>query len=194
MDCGTAMALGILAAALVWDWFLGEYPAPLHPVVWMGWLISGLLRLAPRFGWWRQLIFGAFLTTGVVTFCTGVVLLVVYLSDVMPLLALLPGAYFLKASFALRELGAAAERVRQQVEVGNLPAAREALRLPCAAVTQANWTAKHYSRRRCNPLAEEHFGQLRGPALLLPAVRRARGAGLSGHQYDGCDDRLSRQV
>jgi len=126
------MALGILAVALLWDRFLGEYPAPLHPVVWVGWLVSGLLRLAPPFGWWRQLIFGALLTTGVVAFCTVVVWQVMYFSNVVPLLALLPGAYFLKASFALRELGAAVERVRIQVEVGNLPAAREALRSLCS--------------------------------------------------------------
>ena len=63
MDTGTITALGILAVALLWDQFLGEYPAPLHPVVWMGRLISGLLRLAPAAGWWRQVAFGAALTS-----------------------------------------------------------------------------------------------------------------------------------
>ena len=42
------------------------------------------------------------------------------------------GAFLLKAAFALRELGAAAERVRSPVEAGDLPRAREALRSLCS--------------------------------------------------------------
>jgi adenosylcobinamide-phosphate synthase len=55
-----------------------------------------------------------------------------YYSAAAPFLTLLPGAVLLKASLALRELGAAAERVRRPVEAGDLPAARDALRSLCS--------------------------------------------------------------
>ncbi len=132
MDEATASALGILGAALLLDRFAGEYPAPLHPVVWMGHLIAALLRLAPAAGWWRPFLFGALLTTGTVVFWAALAFLVMRLAAGVPLLALLPGAFLLKASFALRELGAAAERVRRPVEAGDLAAARAALRSLCS--------------------------------------------------------------
>jgi adenosylcobinamide-phosphate synthase len=131
MDPATVTALGTLVAALLLD-RLGEYPAALHPVVWMGWLISALLRLAPAAGWWRQLLFGALLTAGVVAFWTAATVLVLRYASPVPFLGLLPGVLLLKASFALRELGTAAERVRGPVEVGDLPAARAALRSLCS--------------------------------------------------------------
>jgi adenosylcobinamide-phosphate synthase len=132
MDPATATALGTLAVALLLDRLSGEYPTPLHPVVWMGGVISGLLRLAPAAGWWRQFLFGALLTAGVVGLSAAAAFLVIRLASAVPFLGLLPGAFLLKASFALRELGAAAERVRRPVEAGDLPAARETLRSLCS--------------------------------------------------------------
>jgi adenosylcobinamide-phosphate synthase len=132
MDAATATALGTLAVALLLDQLAGEYPAPSHPVVWMGWLISGLLRLAPAAGWWRQFLFGALLTAAVVALCTAAAVLVAHLAGAVPFVGLVPGALLLKASFALRELGAAAERVRRPVAAGDLPAARAALRSLCS--------------------------------------------------------------
>lgn len=149
MDQGTATALGILGAALLLDRLAGEYPRPLHPVVWMGGLISGLLRLAPAAGWWRQLLFGALLTASVVAFWAAAAFLVMHLAASVPFLAVVPGAFLLKASFALRELGAAAERVRRPVEAGDLAAARDALRSLCSR----------------DP------GQLDGEALLAAAIQ-----------------------
>jgi adenosylcobinamide-phosphate synthase len=134
MDPTTA-ALLILAGALLIDHFVGEYPPRLHPVVWMGRLIAALLRLAPAAGWWRQFLFGAVLTVGVVTLCGGAAWLVLRPGGGAMLLMLLPlaaGAFLLKGSFALRELGAAAERVRLPVEAGDLAAARQALRALCS--------------------------------------------------------------
>ncbi len=127
----TITALGTLAAALLLD-RLGEYPTAMHPVVWMGWLTSGLLRLAPAVGWWRQFLFGALLTAAVVGLSTAATVLVLHYASAVPFLGLLPAVFLLKASFALRELGAAAERVRRPVEAGDLPAAREALRSLCS--------------------------------------------------------------
>jgi adenosylcobinamide-phosphate synthase len=132
MDQATAAALAALGAALLIDLLAGEYPAPLHPVVWMGTGISALLRLAPAAGWWRQLLFGAVLTVGTVAFWTAAAVLVVYIPLGEFFVGLLPAALLLKASFALRELLTAAERVRRPAEAGDLPAAREALRALCS--------------------------------------------------------------
>jgi adenosylcobinamide-phosphate synthase len=132
MNQATATALGILGLAVLLDLLIGEYPVPLHPVVWMGTLISGLLRLAPAAGWWRQFLFGTLLTVGTVTLWASAAVLVMRYAIGPLFLALLVGALLLKASLALRELGAAAERVRRPIEAGDLPAAREALRALCS--------------------------------------------------------------
>jgi adenosylcobinamide-phosphate synthase len=122
----------ILAAALLLDRFLGEYPAGLHPVVWMGTLISLLLRCAPRSGWWRQFVFGVFLATGVTVLSGAVAVTALMLVEEVPWLEIVLGTFLLKASFALRELGIAAERVRVPIEAGDLARAREALRSLCS--------------------------------------------------------------
>jgi adenosylcobinamide-phosphate synthase len=130
-----AVAVATLGAALLLDRFAGEYPAPLHPVVWMGRLTSALLRLAPAAGWLRQLLFGAFLTATIVAIPTAVAVLVMngsYGAYGTYAVTLVAGTFLLKASLALRELGAAAERVRRPIEAGDLPAARAALRSLCS--------------------------------------------------------------
>jgi adenosylcobinamide-phosphate synthase len=118
-----AVAVATLGAALLLDRFAGEYPAPLHPVVWMGRLTSALLRLAPAAGWLRQLLFGAFLTATIVAIPTAVAVLVMngsYGAYGTYAVTLVAGTFLLKASLALRELGAAAERVRRPIEAGEL--------------------------------------------------------------------------
>ena len=46
--------LATLGLALIVDRCLGEYPAALHPVVWIGKLIALLVRAAPLGGWTRE--------------------------------------------------------------------------------------------------------------------------------------------
>jgi adenosylcobinamide-phosphate synthase len=132
MHEATITALGVLGVALLLDRLAGEYPAPLHPVVWMGRLTSYLLRLAPAAGWWRQLLFGGLLTVTVVGLFTALACLVMFAVPKIHFLALVPAALLLKSSLALRELGAAAARVSRPVEAGDLPAARAALRALCS--------------------------------------------------------------
>jgi adenosylcobinamide-phosphate synthase len=132
MDAATATALGTLVAALLLDQLAGEYPAALHPVVWMGRLNSGLLRLAPASGWWRQLAFGALMTVAVVALWTAAAWLGLHFAASVPFAELILGVFLLKASFALRELGAAAERVRRAVEAGDISSARDALCSLCS--------------------------------------------------------------
>jgi adenosylcobinamide-phosphate synthase len=127
-----ATPLVTLVCALLLDRFLGEYDAPFHPVVWMGKLISWLLQWAPRSGWWCQFVFGLFLAAGLPSLSFAVALTALRLATAYAGMELVVGTFLLKASFALCELGAAADRVRAPVESGDLGRAREALRHLCS--------------------------------------------------------------
>lgn len=116
-----------LLAALAIDVLLGEYPLPLHPVVWMGLLISGLLRLAPARGWWRQLGAGLVLVVIVSGVSAAGTYLLLKAAQPVAWLQVLAAAYLLKASFALHELRRAAWRVLLPLEKGDLASARQAL-------------------------------------------------------------------
>jgi adenosylcobinamide-phosphate synthase len=129
-DAGTALA--ILALALVVDCLLGEYPAALHPVVWLGRSISICLRMAPASGWWPQFVFGIVLTLVIVSLSAAAAWLFLLLACFHPLVEILTGAFLLKASFALRELGQAALRVVRPLEKDDLAEARLALRSLCS--------------------------------------------------------------
>jgi adenosylcobinamide-phosphate synthase len=132
MEPALLTPLATLACALLLDGLLGEYPAPIHPVVWMGKLISLLLRWAPRKEWWRPFVFGSFLAIGLAALSGAAAWGILHLAAQVPGLEIAVGTFLLKASFALRELGAAAERVRAPVEAGDLPRARQALRSLCS--------------------------------------------------------------
>ncbi len=131
-DVGTAWA--ILGLALLMDIAVGEYPAFLHPVVWIGKLTSALLCLAPASGWWRQFFFGTLLTLLIVVGASASLawLVLDVAASVHPVLKIVIGVFLLKASFALRELGRAAMRVVKPLENGNLDEARIALRSLCS--------------------------------------------------------------
>jgi adenosylcobinamide-phosphate synthase len=124
--------LWILLGALLVDRLLGEYPAAIHPVVWIGKLIALLLKAAPRSGWWAQFVFGVFLAGSVPSLVAAAALGVLYVTAEWPWLYIVLGIFLLKASLALRELGAAAERVCAPIEAGDVPRAREALRSLCS--------------------------------------------------------------
>jgi adenosylcobinamide-phosphate synthase len=126
------IALAILTIAVIVDRCAGEYPSCAHPVVWIGALISLGLKAAPARGWWAQFLFGMVLTLGIVALCAGLALFVLVELAAYPLVEILIGAYLLKASFALRELGAAAERVEQPLAKGDLVAARAGLSALCS--------------------------------------------------------------
>jgi adenosylcobinamide-phosphate synthase len=122
----------ILFAAVLLDACVGELPAPVHPVVWMGKLISVLLRGAPARGWWRQLAYGTCLALVVIVLSTGLAFGALYLTAPFPLFQGAVGVFLLQSTFALRELGRAAERVVQPLGTGELDRARTALRSLCS--------------------------------------------------------------
>jgi adenosylcobinamide-phosphate synthase len=132
MHSDLTVALGILATALLVDRLLGEYPRAFHPVIGVGKIIAAVLRLAPRRGWYAQFFFGAVLAIVPVALGVGLAWLAMFLTEGVPALQIFVGAYLLKASLALRELGQAAERVRAAVEKNDLESARLALRALCS--------------------------------------------------------------
>src|SRR5438477_6960508 len=92
-----SVILPVLALALAIDFFLGEFPAPVHPVVWIGKSVGTLLRLVPASGRYRQLFFG-FLLAVIIVFASGTVAW--FLTDVLspyPILEVLVGAFLLKS-------------------------------------------------------------------------------------------------
>jgi len=125
-------ALIILAGAVLLDCFLGEYPRFLHPVVWLGAVISAAIRIAPRTGWWRQLIFGSILAIGLCAGGVALVWIALDLSAQNPFIFISLGIFFLKASIALSALGKAARNVCRPLEGGDLAAARLALPSLCS--------------------------------------------------------------
>jgi adenosylcobinamide-phosphate synthase len=114
--------IGPLVLALVLDWVLGEPPARMHPVVWMGKVLDWLEARAPRHSEGARLVYGM-----------GVALLVPLgwagLGRVVEMVAPWPlQALALKPAFAGRALLEASGRVEAALERSELGPAREELR------------------------------------------------------------------
>lgn len=115
----------ILLLALAIDLSIGEYPRPLHPVVWMGKVSSLGLRIAPRRGRWAQLIYGAgVVILTIALFALSAYFLLSYLKGLNTAAYVLVAALLLKSTFSLKELRRAALRVKRFLEGGNLRRAR----------------------------------------------------------------------
>ncbi len=122
----------VLGGALLWDRLFGEPPAGMHPVVWMGRVISWCEKRTRRGPPANQLLQGAAIAVGVPTlFAAGTALVLLGLSDT-PWLRLLVSVWLLKSTFAVSALGAAATEVRRALALGDLPAARAALGSLCS--------------------------------------------------------------
>ena len=117
--------LFILLLALVLDVLLGEPPRAIHPVVWMGKVISFLERFAPAQNMRAQLVYGGgmVLLTGCV-FTSPVYFLLLYLNKVSLIAYIVIGALLLKPTFAFRELWQTALEIRVLLAGDNLEKAR----------------------------------------------------------------------
>jgi adenosylcobinamide-phosphate synthase len=124
-------SLVVLASALALDVLVGELPRTVHPVVWMGHVISWAERRAPSRGARRQLLAGALIALLVpgafALAATGVAALAAW-----PVVWLAVSALLLKSAFAGRELGRAALLVRDALAHDSVPEARRALRGLCS--------------------------------------------------------------
>jgi adenosylcobinamide-phosphate synthase len=132
MEAENYSALAILAGAVLLDCVFGEFPHFLHPVVWLGKVIAGLVRIAPARGWWLQIMYGTLLTCLICGTAGGAAWLVMNLSEELPIVHIGLGILLLKSSAALHALGQAGKHVCRPIEQGNLDESRKALRSLCS--------------------------------------------------------------
>jgi adenosylcobinamide-phosphate synthase len=103
----------ILFIALVIDLSLGEPPRPVHPVVWMGKLISLMERINVGKNHMAQFIYGTFITLFISGLFTAVAYFTLYYCGMLhPVVYIVIGALLLKSTFSLKELKRAALRVK----------------------------------------------------------------------------------
>ena len=117
--------LEVLALAIIMDILIGEPPAAIHPVVWIGKLIKYLKNLS--FG--NKRTFGIFMViiTAGISLLTGAVVVISssYISETFYLLL---AAYFLKSTFSFRMLLTSARQIKSQLESGTLNNAKKDLK------------------------------------------------------------------
>lgn len=119
----------ILLVALALDLALGEPPRILHPVVWIGKVISflekGGLKLSPR----AQLAYGCSMTLlAMGLFTVPAYFLFFYLKDINFVAYVIVGGLLFKCAFSLRELRQEALKVKRLLLKDNLDEARFELR------------------------------------------------------------------
>jgi adenosylcobinamide-phosphate synthase len=155
--------LAVLGLALAIDLALGEPPALLHPVVWIGRLIGWMEHLTPQalrpfplstavergsggeVAWVglgkkkaSTFAYGAVMAFAVPAVSAGVALAAERLAGRLhPALGILAAALMLKPAFAIRDLFAHVERVRVPLEAGDLPSARHHLQMIVSRDTSA---------------------------------------------------------
>lgn len=120
------LALVLLLAAGI-DIFLGEPPAAVHPVVWIGKLINILKDAAPQT---HRKLYGTAMALCCVFFAALLgysVLYIAALPGIPRVLALLLEAYFLKATFAINCLLSPAREIYRHLEADRLENVRELL-------------------------------------------------------------------
>jgi len=104
-------ALAVFLLAVAFDILIGEPPVRVHPVVWIGRLISFLrARAGP------SKIQGILLAMTVIAVSVLTAHLLVRASGVLPVLPLLVGAYLLKSTFAIRCLLETSSSIGRMIE------------------------------------------------------------------------------
>jgi adenosylcobinamide-phosphate synthase len=116
----------ILPLAMLIDLVIGEYPKRLHPVVWMGGVISLLLKIAPRKNNIAGFIYGIFMVLFTIAlFGVPVYLMLDYLKTISVILYVLAAALLLKPAFSVKALDVAVRRVRDLLFKDRTEAARQ---------------------------------------------------------------------
>jgi len=115
----------ILLLSFVIDLTIGEYPRFIHPVIWIGKVISLELRFAPKKNRYAQLIYGCVIVIlTVAIFSVPIYFLLSYLKNVSTLAYILIAGFVFKSAFSVKELRKAALRVKELLERGDLKEAR----------------------------------------------------------------------
>ena len=124
-------ALGILAFAWLLDARIGEPPAIIHPVVWMGHAIAPLKRMRFK-SHAAALVVGGIYALLVLAVFTGLAVGTLVITRPVPVLQLAVSVYWLWCSFALRGLVRAGSALRVALERRDLDGARRALGSLCS--------------------------------------------------------------
>ncbi|MDP2730470.1 MAG: cobalamin biosynthesis protein [Dehalococcoidales bacterium] len=119
----------ILVLAITLDLTIGEPPRAIHPVVWMGKVVSFLVRV----GKGRANLHQFFLGMGIVLVTVGlftipVFLILFYLKSLNLVAYVVVGSLFLKTTFSLKELRRSALVIKTLLAKDKLPEARFELR------------------------------------------------------------------
>ena len=119
--------VSILLLAVAFDILIGEPPAALHPVVWIGKVIGVLKKAAPTE---HRKAYGTFLAVITIVFASAIGYIALAISQIPAIpqtLGYLIAAYFLKSTFAIRSLLAPAMEIYEDIVKNKLQSAREKL-------------------------------------------------------------------
>jgi len=117
--------LFILLLAVVIDSLFGEAPRVIHPVVWMGKVISFWQMFAPVRRGWLQLIYGAVVVLlTIFAFASLAYFLFLYVSKISLMAYIIIAALLLKSAFSFRELRETALKIKVLLAGDNLKEAR----------------------------------------------------------------------
>ena len=120
---------GALLLALALDLALRELPSSLHPVVWMGKLVSLLERVGPSIESKASLVWGACMAVFVPALAGGLAWLAANgLRELGPIPYLLGVGALLSTTFAVKGLAQAAKTVQDAMDEGSIGEARYELR------------------------------------------------------------------
>ena len=121
--------VAVLLLALVLDILLPEPPNALHPVVWMGKVISVLERFAAKMGNTVAFLLGALMAVAVpALFAAAAWLAAIALFALGDIPFLIGAAVLLKTTFAVRGLANAARETQRSIEDSDIHLARHSLR------------------------------------------------------------------
>ncbi len=121
---GFMLAISILLATLAVDRIVGEYPAVVHPVVWIGACIG---RLGPLFRKVGGILGGLlFVVTVEAIFIIPLYVVIYYLTPFVLVQAFLM-IFFLKATFSIRGMNDHVRPIISALESGDIKSAREHL-------------------------------------------------------------------
>jgi adenosylcobinamide-phosphate synthase len=124
-----ADALPVLALAFIIDLALGDPPNALHPVAWMGGVISFLEKIGPKRGKTGRFVYGVLLTLlTAALFAVPVCFLLAYLHDVSRIGYIIAAAVLLKLTFSIKQLRHTALKIRDLLGADDLDRTRFELR------------------------------------------------------------------
>jgi adenosylcobinamide-phosphate synthase len=161
--------LWVLVLAIAWDLVVGEPPAAVHPVVWMGKAIGFLERGAPRGGQAQPLLYGIAMSVLLTALFAGAAYgLLAYLKGVSSVAYVLVGGYLLKSSFSLRGLHRTGTRVRRALADagGDLTLPRREVQALVSRKT-GNLDEPHLASAAVESLAENVTDSLVAPTLFF---------------------------